>query len=123
MSNERGILTQAAEDGDSLAAAALRDLSIEEDGLPTFWRPQRGDWIIIFTGAFFHSGQYLGEDHEYYSLAPGSAQIFETGEFERFFRDGICTMCETIPLPLLIRKGPVTHITAWPHNRPVQSSS
>jgi hypothetical protein len=132
MAKHHSAIREAAEyDTDSMAAAALRDMHEEEgtplnedggDGLPTPWKAQRGDWVVIFTGAFFHVGQLLGEDHEYYYLAPGHSQIFETGSFESFFGKGIAGACETIPGFANVRKGPTTHVAQWPHNRPAKTN-
>lgn len=116
---QKEALLVASEDGDAMADRMLGDIA-EEEGIPPVWRPQPGSWVVIFTGAFFHCGQILGEDHEYYSLAPGSMQIFETGAFSKFFGEGIADYCEVIPTNCIVRKGPTTHVVEWPFKRVVQ---
>lgn len=118
---EKEQLLQAEYDGDSHASAALRDIAEEEGNtLPDALKPRRGDWIVIFTGAFFHVGQLLGEDHEFYALAAGSVQIFETGDFAVFFGKGLAKYCETIPTRTNVRKACVTHISEWKFKRAVK---
>ena len=127
--NEREVLALAAEEGDALAAAMQHDQAEEDgppavihqdsrilpnkDGLPPFWRPQRGDWVVIFTGMYFHIGQLLGEDHEYYCLAPGSEEVYETGPLEEFYR-GEIKLTETVSEVMNIRKGPTVKLVRWP---------
>lgn len=116
---ERETMMQAADDGDVLASAQLRDLAEEVDNLPAFRRPQRGDWLVFFTDTYFHNGRLIGEDHEYYCIEPGGAVVFETGDLKTFYRDGTCRDCEVVDITTLIRKGAVTHLADWPHNRTV----
>ncbi len=118
---EREALLVAEADGDSLAGRALQDQA-EEDGLPEMPQLARGDWVVIFTAAFFHVGQLLGVDHEQYCLAAGSAQVFETGPFDVFFGKGLAAVCETISEVTWVRKGPTTHVSRWPFTRPCKVS-
>jgi hypothetical protein len=115
-------LVQSAEDGDSLASAALTDLA-EEDGLPSFWTPKRGDWVFIFTGQYFHCGQLLGLDHECYCLAPGSVTVYDTGPLERLYKEGVAKECETCLPVSIVRKGPSGQIVQWPFNRVVRKGA
>jgi hypothetical protein len=112
-------LIEASEAGDSLASAALNDLS-EEEGLPEFWKPKRGDWVFIFTGQYFHCGQLLGDDHEVYCLAPGSATVYDTGPLDKLYSLGVAKECEYCPLVSNIRKGPSSQIVQWPFYRVVK---
>lgn len=118
---EKEIVQLADSDGDSMAALAVRDMA-EEDGLEMVPRFKRGDWVVIFTGAHYHCGQLLGEDHEYYALAAGSAMIHDTGDFRDFYGKGLCTYCEITPVIDLIRKGAVSHISAWSFERPCHNN-
>src|SRR5262245_51733629 len=114
---ERESLAEAIGDGDSLAAAIARDVAEEEgENLEPFWRPKRGDKVVIFTGMCFHRGDMTGEDHEYYGLAAGSFEIYETGPLADFYGKGTVKLEERVPVELAIRKGPTVKIARWLHD-------
>lgn len=113
---QKEVLRQAGEDGDGIAMQALGDM-LEEDGMQRMSLPKRGDWLIIWTGAFFHVGLLLGDDHEYYALAPGSVIVYETGPLATFFGQGVAQHCEVIPTATWPRKGATANVSLWPFER------
>jgi hypothetical protein len=115
-------LADAAESGDTLAAAALADRH-EEDGLPAVTRPKRGDWLVICTATFYHLGQLLAEDHEYYHLAPGSWVVYETGPLKMFYGEGKAKYAEAMPVASWVRKGPTVLLSAWAHGPRLSAST
>jgi hypothetical protein len=123
--NGLGQAVQMAEDGDALSSAVLQDMAREdapvevEDGLPPAWKPQRGDWIMILTGQYFHCGQLLGEDYESYCLAANSVVIYDTGLLKDFYGKGVAKEIEVCPRVSIIRKGPTSQVISWPFDRAV----
>ena len=103
----------AEEQGDLMARAALKDKA-EESALDAYWRPDRGEKVLILTGAFYHCGVVLGEDMEYICLGPDSVTILETGPFNQLMENGRCGQCEVVKPVSLIKKSCIAQIIKWP---------
>ena len=118
----RRALAQAAEDGDSVAAAMLNDLEMELGGLRC--EPLKvGDWVYIYSATHAFVGQIAGIDHEEYVLAAPVCWVFETGELTRFVNEGIANYCEMYPAEVRVRRGGTVLVGRYPLARhPKQES-
>ena len=77
-----------------------------------------GDWVSLNTTRYFYVGRLTGEDDEAYDLAPGSSLVYETGNHEQFFGQGVADYCETLPVALSVFKEFVVSCSSWPHAEP-----
>lgn len=121
-SNEknRAVIEQAAEDGDGLAAKMLHDMN-EEDRLPGLPKLKRGDFVFIFSAAHYHNGQLIGDDHEFYYLAPGALKVWESGHTTKMHEEQAVDYGETVPVISMVRKATVTDIQLWPYGKVAKS--
>lgn len=117
MSKQRQRLAEAAADGDRLAAAALRDLAIEEGEDPVL-EPVVGQWYYIYTAAHAYVGRLAAQDHEAYLLAPPVTWVIDTGQLNKFFSEGKAAYCETVHVAHRVRRGGVLLVADWPTGRP-----
>lgn len=103
-------LALAADEGDSDAAAAHSD-ALQETGPDPYLNV--GQLVMIYSATHFFCGKLIAENHEYYVLAPGSVQVFETGPYSSFYKEGIATNCDSVPVVRRVRKGGVINIDDW----------
>lgn len=114
---EREEINARANDGDQLAVLAEYDIS-QEDGMEILHPLVRGQMVLIYTATHYFCGKFLGEDHEYYYLAPNSVQVFETGPYDKFYGGNQASDCEKAPILRRVRKGPTINVDDWPHLTP-----
>ncbi len=104
------------DDGDTLAALALRDAQ-EENG-SVYCEPIKvGDWAYIYTASHAFVGRLSGVDHEEYVLEAPVAWVFETGELGHFFGKGEGEYVEIVDTEHRPRRGAVVLVARWPHER------
>lgn len=114
--SERAAVRRDAEDGSKLAGQVLRDMA-EEDGIGEEFAELRvGNWVAVFTVTLFHIGRIEALTDEWIVLEKGNNLVTSTGPMEQFYA-GRCQEFELMPVRSRIRRGCVTNVTDWPHDK------